>query len=168
VAPSIPPQSDIVAFLDRGDRLHRRRLCRCRTGGTLVSIVGPPEARPDDGLAVDFVVESDRAQLSEIVQRVRDGQLGTNIGNVSTLDDAVAAFNPTERRKGRRSSAFVRFSTCYQSMSRSHRLSDVSLHDGTCALHGPFQTPGSLHIDLTSNAVSDPDRRGSLDAPRDE
>jgi hypothetical protein len=57
-----------------------------------VSIVGPAEARPADGLAVDFVVESDRAQLSEIVQRVRDGRLQTNIGNVSTLDDAVAAF----------------------------------------------------------------------------
>ena len=74
-----------------------------------MSIVGPAEARPADGLAVDFVVESDRAQLSEIVQRVRDGRLRTNIGNVSTLDDAVAAFNPTERmQRGRRSSAFVR------------------------------------------------------------
>ena len=66
-----------------------------------MSIVGPPEARPADGLAVDFVVESDRTQLSEIVQRVRDGRLRTNIGNVSTLDDAVAAFNATERRKGK-------------------------------------------------------------------
>jgi len=72
-----------------------------RAGGTLVSIVGPPEARPAEGLAVDFVVESDRAQLVEIVQRVRDGRLRTNIGNVSTLDDAVAAFNSTERRKGK-------------------------------------------------------------------
>ena len=68
---------------------------------TLVSIVGPSEARPVDGLAIDFVVESDRAQLGEIVQRVRDGRLRTNIGTVSTLDDAVAAFNPTERRKGK-------------------------------------------------------------------
>jgi NADPH:quinone reductase-like Zn-dependent oxidoreductase len=66
-----------------------------------VSIVGRPEARPADGLAVDFVVESDRAQLSAIVQRVRDGRMRTNIGNVSTLDDAVAAFNRTERRKGK-------------------------------------------------------------------
>ena len=66
-----------------------------------MSIVGPPEARPDDGMAVDFVVESDRAQLREIVQQVRDGRLRTNIGNVSALDDAVAAFNQTERRKGK-------------------------------------------------------------------
>ncbi len=72
-----------------------------RAGGTLVSIVGPPEARPVDGLAIDFVVESDRAQLSEIVRRVRDGRLRTNIGNVSTLDVAVAAFNPTKRIKGK-------------------------------------------------------------------
>ena len=62
---------------------------------------GPTEARPADGLAIDFVVVSDRAQLSQIVQRVRDGRLRTNIGNIATLDDAVAAFNRTERRKGK-------------------------------------------------------------------
>jgi NADPH:quinone reductase-like Zn-dependent oxidoreductase len=72
-----------------------------RAGGTLVSVVGPTEARPADGRAVDFVVESDRAQLGEVVQRVRDGRLRTNIGNVASLDDAVAALNPTERRKGK-------------------------------------------------------------------
>ena len=66
-----------------------------------MSIVGPAEARPADGLAVDFVVEADRAQLSEIVQRVRDGRLRTNIGNVSALDDAVAALNPTKRINGK-------------------------------------------------------------------
>ncbi|HVZ28324.1 MAG TPA: hypothetical protein VG798_06670, partial [Rhizomicrobium sp.] len=70
-------------------------------GGTLVSIVGPVEARPADGLAVDFVVESDRAQLGEIVQRVRDGRLRTNIGVIAPLDDAVATFNPTGRRVGK-------------------------------------------------------------------
>src|SRR5947199_1868026 len=72
-----------------------------RAGGTLVSIAGPPEARPADGLAVDFVVEADRAQLGEVVQRVRDGRFRTNIGTVAALDDAVAALNPTERIKGK-------------------------------------------------------------------
>ena len=72
-----------------------------RAGGTMVSVVGPPVPRPADGLAVDFVVETDRGQLNEIVQRVRDGRLRTNIGDVATLDDAVAALNPTERRKGK-------------------------------------------------------------------
>jgi hypothetical protein len=32
---------------------------------------------------------------------VRDGRLRTNIGNVSTLDDAVAAFNQTKRISGK-------------------------------------------------------------------
>jgi NADPH:quinone reductase-like Zn-dependent oxidoreductase len=62
---------------------------------------GADRGAPADGLAVDFVVESDRAQLGEIVQRVRDGRLRTNIGNVVALDDAVAALNPAERRKGK-------------------------------------------------------------------
>jgi NADPH:quinone reductase-like Zn-dependent oxidoreductase len=84
-----------------GSDIGKRSARLIRSGGTLVSIVGPSEARPADGLAVDFVVESDRAQLSEIVQRVRDGRLRTNIGNVSTFDDAVAAFNPAERISGK-------------------------------------------------------------------
>src|SRR5512133_2626078 len=84
-----------------GGNIGKRSAGLIRAGGTLVSIVGPPEARPTEGLAVDFVVEADRAQLSEIVQRVRDERLWTNIGNVSTLDDAVAALNPTERRRGK-------------------------------------------------------------------
>ncbi len=84
-----------------GGEIGKRSARLVRAGGTLVSIVGPVEARPADGLAVDFVVEADRAQLSEIVQRVRDGRLRTNIGTVSTLGDAVAAFNSTQRRSGK-------------------------------------------------------------------
>lgn len=72
-----------------------------RTGGTLVSIVGPVKTKPTNGSAIDFVVESDRAQLGEIVQRVRDGRLKTNIGTVAPLDAAVAAFNSKERHAGK-------------------------------------------------------------------
>jgi len=91
---------DLVFDVIGGD-IGKRSAGLVRAGGTLVSVVGPPEVRPADGLAVDFVVESDRAQLGEIVRRVRDGRLRTNIGNVATLEDAVAALNPTERRKGK-------------------------------------------------------------------
>jgi NADPH:quinone reductase-like Zn-dependent oxidoreductase len=91
---------DLVFDVIGGD-VQERSARLVRPGGTLVSVVGPPEARPADGLAVDFVVEADRAHLSEVVRRVRDGRLRTNIGNVSTLDDAVAAFNPTERIRGK-------------------------------------------------------------------
>ncbi|MFJ5156378.1 NADP-dependent oxidoreductase [Streptomyces sp. NPDC088353] len=91
---------DLVFDVIGGD-IQKRSAGLIRAGGTLVTVVGPPEARPAHGLAIDFVVESDRAQLGEIVQRVRDGRLRTNIGNVATLDDAVAALNPTERRQGK-------------------------------------------------------------------
>jgi NADPH:quinone reductase-like Zn-dependent oxidoreductase len=72
-----------------------------RPSGTLVSIVGPVEAKPVKGLAIDFVVEADRRQLGEIVERVRDGRLQTNIGNTVSLDEAVAALNSNERRRGK-------------------------------------------------------------------
>ena len=84
-----------------GGEVQRQSAALVRAGGTLVTVVGPPEARPADGLAIDFVVESDRAQLGQVVQRVRDGRLRTNIGDVASLDDAVAALNPTERRHGK-------------------------------------------------------------------
>ncbi len=87
---------DLVFDVIGGD-IQKRSVGVIRAGGTLVTIAGPPEARPADGLAIDFVVLPDRAQLGEIVQRVRDGRLRTNIGKVASLDDAVAAFNPTER-----------------------------------------------------------------------
>ncbi|MGQ4479197.1 NADP-dependent oxidoreductase [Streptomyces sp. SAS_276] len=91
---------DLVFDVIGGD-IQKRSAALIKAGGTLVSVVGPVEARPVDGLTVDFVVEVDRAELGEIVQRVRDGRLRTNIDNVSSLDDAVAALNPTERRKGK-------------------------------------------------------------------
>src|SRR5512146_1412744 len=84
-----------------GGPIGKRSAGLIRAGGRLVSVVGPSAARPADGLAIDFVVESDRAQLGEIVQRVRDGRLRTNISNIAPLDDAVAAFNATERRPGK-------------------------------------------------------------------
>jgi len=91
---------DLVFDLIGGD-IGKRSARLIRAGGTIVSIVGPLETQPSDGHAIDFVVEADRAQLSEIVQRVRDGRLRTNIGAVATLDDAVATFNSTERRSGK-------------------------------------------------------------------
>ncbi|MET7519792.1 NADP-dependent oxidoreductase [Streptomyces sp. NPDC005480] len=91
---------DLVFDVIGGD-VQKRSAALIKAGGTLVSIVGPVEARPADGLAVDFVVEVDRAGLGEIVQRVRDGRLRTNIGDVASLDDAVGALNPTTRRRGK-------------------------------------------------------------------
>jgi NADPH:quinone reductase-like Zn-dependent oxidoreductase len=93
-------QVDLVFDVIGGD-IQKQSARLVRAGGTLVTIVGPPVARPADGLALDFVVEADRAQLIEIVQRVKDGRLRTNIGTIAALDDAVAAINSTERRAGK-------------------------------------------------------------------
>lgn len=91
---------DLVFDVIGGD-IGRRSANIVRSGGMLVTIAGPPEAHPKEGLAVDFVVEANRAQLGEIAARVRDGRLRTNIGTIVSLDEAVAAFNPTERIKGK-------------------------------------------------------------------
>jgi NADPH:quinone reductase-like Zn-dependent oxidoreductase len=91
---------DLVLDVFGGD-IGKRSAPLVRAGGTLVSVAGPPEARPADGLAIDFVVVSDRAQLGEIAQRVRDGRVRPNIGIVADLEDAVAAFNPPERVAGK-------------------------------------------------------------------
>lgn len=72
-----------------------------RAGGTLVTIAGPTETRPANGSTIDFVVEANPAQLSEIVQQFREGRLKTNIGTTSTLDDAVATFNSAKRIGGK-------------------------------------------------------------------
>ncbi|MFF3575126.1 NADP-dependent oxidoreductase [Nocardia jiangxiensis] len=91
---------DLVFDVFGGD-IGKRSAGLVRAGGTLVTIAGPPEARPTDGLAVDFVVVPDRAQLGQIARRVVDGRLRSHIGHVATLDDAVAAFNPTQRINGK-------------------------------------------------------------------
>jgi NADPH:quinone reductase-like Zn-dependent oxidoreductase len=91
---------DLVFDVIGGD-IGKRSAGLIRAGGTLVTVTGPTEARPSGGLTIDFVVIPDRAQLTELVQRIRDGRLRTNIGKVATLDDGVAAFNRTERIKGK-------------------------------------------------------------------
>ncbi|MER8649611.1 NADP-dependent oxidoreductase [Mesorhizobium sp. M0006] len=91
---------DLVFDVIGGD-FQKRSATLVRAGGILVTVVGPTDIRPADGLTVDFVVEADRPQLSEIVQRIRDGRLRTNIGKVSSLDDAIGTFNSTDRRAGK-------------------------------------------------------------------
>jgi NADPH:quinone reductase-like Zn-dependent oxidoreductase len=91
---------DLVFDLIGGD-IGNRSARLVRAGGTLVSIVGAAAVKPADGTAIDFVVEANRAQLIEIVKRVRDGRLKTNIGTIAPLEEAVAAFNAKERRTGK-------------------------------------------------------------------
>jgi NADPH:quinone reductase-like Zn-dependent oxidoreductase len=50
---------DLVFDVIGGD-IGKRSAALVRAGGMLVTIAGPPGARPADGLAIDFVVEADR------------------------------------------------------------------------------------------------------------
>ncbi|WP_406296664.1 NADP-dependent oxidoreductase [Streptomyces sp. NBC_00624] len=91
---------DLVFDVFGGD-IGTRSARLVRAGGTFVTVTGPPQARPADGLAIDFVVVSDRTQLGEIARRVQDGRLRTHIGQVASLDDAVAVLNPAQKVNGK-------------------------------------------------------------------
>ncbi len=84
-----------------GGEIAKRSFDVIRQGGTFVTIAGPVENKSAEILNIDFVVEADRAQLNEIVQRFRDGRLKTNTGNVVTLDEAVATYNSPNKVKGK-------------------------------------------------------------------
>jgi NADPH:quinone reductase-like Zn-dependent oxidoreductase len=84
-----------------GGEVQERSAALIKEGGTLVSVVGPVETHPPDGRAVDFVVEADRAQLTEIAARVGDGRLRANLGITVSLDEAVAHLGSGERLKGK-------------------------------------------------------------------
>jgi NADPH:quinone reductase-like Zn-dependent oxidoreductase len=84
-----------------GGEIQEKSALLIRPGGTLVTVTGLGGVRPEEGLSIDFVVESVPSQLTEIVQRVRDGRLRSNIDEIAPLDDAVAALNPTQRRRGK-------------------------------------------------------------------
>ncbi|WP_449348413.1 NADP-dependent oxidoreductase [Streptomyces shaanxiensis] len=93
-------QVDVVFDVIGGDVLDRSAAL-VRPGGTLVTIVQPPTVRPDDGRAVFFVVEPDRARLADLAQRVRDGRLRVRVGAVRPLAEAPAAFTSGQRVPGR-------------------------------------------------------------------
>jgi NADPH:quinone reductase-like Zn-dependent oxidoreductase len=93
-------QVDVVFDVIGGDVLDRSAAL-VRPGGVLVTIAQPPTVRPDDGRAVFFVVEPDRARLAELAQRVLDGRIRVRVGAVRSLEDAAQALASRERVPGR-------------------------------------------------------------------
>ncbi|MFJ8938827.1 NADP-dependent oxidoreductase [Streptomyces sp. NPDC102365] len=93
-------QVDVVFDVIGGDILDRSAAL-VRAGGSLVTIAQPPSVRPEDGRAVFFVVEPDRALLTDLVQRLRDGRLDVRIGEVRPLNEAPALFALGRRVRGR-------------------------------------------------------------------
>ncbi|WP_372351172.1 NADP-dependent oxidoreductase [Streptomyces sp. KL116D] len=90
-----------VVFDVIGGEILERSTALVRPGGTLVTIAEPVTVRPRDGRAVFFVVEPDRARLSDLARRVRDGRLKPVVGDVRPLTEAIAAFTPAKRTPGK-------------------------------------------------------------------
>jgi NADPH:quinone reductase-like Zn-dependent oxidoreductase len=84
-----------------GGEILERSAPLVRTGGTVVTIVGPPNVRPADGRAIFFVVEPDRIRLADIADRVRSGRLNPIVGAVRPLAEAPSAFAPDRRLPGK-------------------------------------------------------------------
>lgn len=90
-----------VVFDVIGGEILDRSAALVRAGGTLVTIAAPPKVHPKDGRALFFVVEPDRARLTDLVQRLRDGRLKPVVGAVRPLSEAPAAFAPDRRTPGK-------------------------------------------------------------------
>ncbi|MET7690287.1 NADP-dependent oxidoreductase [Streptomyces sp. NPDC005483] len=93
-------QVDVVFDVIGGEVLDRSAAL-VRPGGTLVSVAHQPTVRPADGRAVFFVVEPDRARLTDLARRLRDGRLRVRVGAVRPLAEAAAAFASRQRVPGR-------------------------------------------------------------------
>jgi NADPH:quinone reductase-like Zn-dependent oxidoreductase len=84
-----------------GGQILRRSETLVRSGGALVSIAEPPRVPPGIARAIFFVVEPDRTELMELERRLRDGRLRPLVGAIHSLEDAPAAFDPTNRSCGK-------------------------------------------------------------------
>ncbi|MFB4309154.1 NADP-dependent oxidoreductase [Actinomadura sp. GTD37] len=88
---------DLIFDTIGGDLL-ARSAGRVGPGGALVSITAPPPVEPENGRAVFFIVEPDRAQLAEIARRAESGRLRAHVGAVYPLAETREAFEA--KRKG--------------------------------------------------------------------
>ncbi|CDR13258.1 NADP-dependent oxidoreductase [Streptomyces iranensis] len=93
-------EADVVFDVIGGDILDRSAAL-VRAGGTLVTIAMPPKVQPEGGRAIFFVVEPDRARLTDLATRVRDGRLKPVVGAVRPLSEAPTAFAPATRTPGK-------------------------------------------------------------------
>ena len=89
-----------VVFDLIGDEVWRRSWAVVKPGGVLVSVVAPLEETGRRGASgVFFVVEPDRAALTEVARLIDAGELGPVVGEVYPLERGREAFE-AKRRPG--------------------------------------------------------------------
>ncbi|MDQ0893963.1 NADP-dependent oxidoreductase [Agromyces ramosus] len=93
-------QVDVVLDVIGGD-VFDRSLSVLRPGGRIVTIAGPAPRQPENGQAIFFVVEPDRARLADLGRRLQDGRLRPIVGAVRPLAETAAAFAPEHRVNGK-------------------------------------------------------------------
>lgn len=93
-------QVDVV-FDVIGGEVFERSLHVLRPGGRIVTIAGPPPRQPEDGQAIFFVVEPDRARLTDLGRRLQLGRIRPIIGSVRPIAESAAAFASGVHVRGR-------------------------------------------------------------------
>lgn len=91
---------DVIFDVIGGDILERSTQL-VRPGGTVVTIAMPPTVQPKDGRAIFFVVEPDRARLTDLAQRLQTGQLKPIVSAVRPLSETASAFARHRRTPGK-------------------------------------------------------------------
>ena len=102
-------QSDRLEHIDHvdlvfdviGGEVFERSLGVLRPGGRIVTMAGPAPRQPEDGQAIFFVVEPDRARLADLGRRLQDGRLKPIVGAVRRLAESAEAFAPGRRVPGK-------------------------------------------------------------------
>jgi NADPH:quinone reductase-like Zn-dependent oxidoreductase len=90
-----------VVFDVIGGQVLDRSIALVGAGGTVVSIAEPPTRQPEDGRAVFFVVEPDRARLADLAQRLRAGEVAPLVSAIRPLREAPDAFGAGPRTPGK-------------------------------------------------------------------
>ncbi len=84
-----------------GGEVLERSTALVRPGGRVVTVAAPPTVQPEEGRAVFFVVEPDRAELTRLARRLRNGQIAPIVGAVIALSEAPDAFAGGRRTQGK-------------------------------------------------------------------
>ncbi|GAA1677957.1 NADP-dependent oxidoreductase [Kribbella yunnanensis] len=89
-------QVDVVLDV-LGGEIRDRSTALVRPGGTLVTIPDPPTIQPQGARAVFFVVEPNRAQLTQLADRLRHGIVKPLVTKVRPLTESAEAFTDRGR-----------------------------------------------------------------------